>query len=138
MPSQICDRQRDEDHGVVFGEDRPGPLLEEQAAPDEENSSDGEADDEETASDGEADERSDTAEASGDVITADVEDEGDGGHAVSSPATAESDSDQATREGTGLERGEVMPTPASRGNSPAPDLAEQARWWHAGVCRSLQ
>ena len=102
-----------------------GRTGEEQAAPDEENSSDGEADDEETASDGEADEHSDTTEVSGDPTGADVEDDGESDRAVTSPAAADSDSDQAARGGTDLERGRVVPAPASRGKSPAPDLAEQ-------------
>ena len=53
---QICERQRAEDLDAVFGEDRPGPLAEEQMVPDEENVSvEQTTDDEETASDGEAD-----------------------------------------------------------------------------------
>ena len=102
MPLQICDCQADEDRNVVFGEDRPDPLLEEQAAPDEENSSEGEVDDEETASDGEADEHGDTTEVSGGPTGADIEDDGEGGRAVSSPAAADSDSDRAARGGLGL------------------------------------
>ena len=100
--SQICERQRAEDLEVVFEEDRPGPLLEEEVDPDEGDASGKQSsNDEESASDGEAyagspvasdagkqaDKHDDSTETSDDTVDADIEGDGDGGHAAVSPAS---------------------------------------------------